>query len=82
MFVFIARLATFSRQTPTLQTKDLQSRLWMHCPIVINEENAHNKYIELITKYNNSPSWLQYSGLFPVVWFGDTNVLAAFTFRV
>ena len=54
----------------------------MHCRIVINEENAHNKYLELITKYNNSPSWLQYSGVCPVVWYMDTNVLAAFIFRI
>jgi len=54
----------------------------MRYQIVINEENAHNKYLELITKYNNSPSWLQYFGVCPVVWFRDTNVLATLTFRI
>jgi hypothetical protein len=54
----------------------------MHYRIVINEENAHNKYIEIITKYNNSPPWLQYTGVCPVVWFRDTTVLAASNFRI
>jgi hypothetical protein len=54
----------------------------MHCRIVTKEENAQNKYIELITKYNNSLSRLQYSVVCPLVWFRDTNVLAAFTFRI